>query len=75
MTRWRPRASLREPDSGEARRAKSEVEDVIRDLSRVVSAREERSVPMETRVEEMTPVLRRADQHVKGRETERRTYS
>ena len=43
--------------SGEARSAKKEVHDVMRLLSSVVSGREERSLPMETSVEEMTPVL------------------
>lgn len=43
--------------SGEARSAKNEVHDVMRLLSSVVSGREERSLPMETSVEEMTPVL------------------
>lgn len=43
--------------SGEASSAKNEVHDVMRLLSSVVSGRDERSVPMETRVEDMTPVL------------------
>ena len=44
---------------GEATSAKKDVAEVIRDLWRVVSGAlcEDRSVPMETRVEEMTPVL------------------
>jgi hypothetical protein len=54
----RPRESARMPESGEASRAKREVQDVIRDLSSVVSGREERSEPMETSVEDITPVLR-----------------
>jgi hypothetical protein len=45
------------PVSGEARRAKKEVADVISDLSRVVRRREERSVFIDIRVEDMTPVL------------------
>jgi hypothetical protein len=42
---------------GEASSAKKEVQDVMRLLSRVVRAREERSVFMDTRVELITPVL------------------
>lgn len=42
---------------GEARRAKKEVALVMRDLSRVVRGREERSLFMEMRVEDITPVL------------------
>lgn len=42
---------------GDARSAKSEVHDVIRLLSSVVSGREERSKPTEMSVEDMTPVL------------------
>jgi hypothetical protein len=42
---------------GEAMRAKSEVHEVITDLSHVERGRAERSVPMETRVEDITPVL------------------
>lgn len=38
-------------------RANKLVEDVIRLLSKVVSWRLERSVPIETSVEDMTPVL------------------
>ena len=57
MTGLRPRASARSPVSGEARRAKKEVHDVMRLLSSVVRGREERSEPIETRVEDMTPVL------------------
>jgi hypothetical protein len=45
------------PVIGEARRAKKEVHDVTRLLSRVVRGREERSEPMDMRVEDMTPVL------------------
>jgi len=43
-------------DSGDANRAKRDVEDVIMDLSREVSSRSESDVPMETRVADMTPV-------------------
>lgn len=45
------------PVRGEATSAKKEVEEVIRDLSRVVRGRAERSEAMEMRVEEITPVL------------------
>lgn len=45
------------PEAGLATSAKREVMEVRRDLSRVVRVREDRSVPIETRVEEMTPVL------------------
>ena len=41
---------------GEASSAKREVEDVIRDLSRVVRGRES-DVWIDTRVEDITPVL------------------
>jgi hypothetical protein len=57
MRGLRPRLSARRPVRGEARRAKKEVELVMRDLSRVVRGREERSVFMEMSVEDMTPVL------------------
>lgn len=43
--------------SGEARRAKKEVQEVMRLLSKVERGREERSEPTDTRVEDMTPVL------------------
>lgn len=46
------------PVKGEARSAKNEVQEVMRLLSRVVSRREERSVFMDIKVEDMTPVLR-----------------
>lgn len=59
----RPRASARTPVSGDARRAKKEVEDVMRDLSRVVSGRWDREVFMEIRVEDITPVLKVVGQH------------
>jgi hypothetical protein len=59
----RPSASARTPDSGETRSAQKEVAEVMRDLSRVVRGREERSELMETRVEDMTPVLQVPDQH------------
>lgn len=57
MTLLRPYASANTPVSGDASRAKRDVLDVIRLLSSVVSSREERSVFMETRVEDITPVL------------------
>lgn len=53
----RPRESASIPVSGDAISAKKDVEDVIRDLSRVVSGRLEREVLMLMRVEEITPVL------------------
>lgn len=53
----RPMESASSPVSGDARSAKREVEDVIRDLSRVVRGRWERSAPMLMRVEDITPVL------------------
>lgn len=37
-------------------KAKSDVEDVMMDLSKEVKARSERELPIETRVAEMTPV-------------------
>jgi hypothetical protein len=54
-----PSTSASQPAVGEARRAKKEVADVMRDMWRVVKGTLllERSVPIETRVEEMTPVL------------------
>jgi hypothetical protein len=57
MTLLRPSVSARMPVSGDATRAKKEVHDVTRLLSKVVRGREERSEPMDTRVEDMTPVL------------------
>ena len=57
MTFRRPKESARMPVRGDATRAKKEVQEVIRDLSRVVRGREERSEPTEIRVEDMTPVL------------------
>lgn len=53
----RPSLSARMPASGLARRAKKLVLEVIRLLSRVVRERWERSEPMETKVDEITPVL------------------
>lgn len=57
MTGLRPRVSAKRPVTGLASRAKKDVAEVMRDLSRVVRARDERSVLMEIRVEEITPVL------------------
>jgi hypothetical protein len=57
MTRLRPSPSARSPEKGEASSAKRDVEEVIKDLSIVVRAREERSAFIETRVDEITPVL------------------
>ena len=57
ITVLRPYASARIPVRGEARSAKNEVQDVIKLLSRVVRGREERSVFMDMRVEDITPVL------------------
>ena len=54
-TRLRPRVSAREEARGEMRRAKSEVDDVIRDLSRVVRGAP-REVFMDTKVADITPV-------------------
>lgn len=45
------------PVSGEKRSAKRDVLDVMRDLSRVVRGREDRAELIETRVEDITPVL------------------
>lgn len=57
MMDFRPRVSARTPVTGETSSAKKDVADVMSDLSRVVSGRVDRSEPMETRVEDMTPVL------------------
>jgi hypothetical protein len=75
MTVLRPSASARTPVSGETSSAQKEVAEVIRDLSRVVRDREERSELMETRVEDMTPVLQVPDQHSVRRSIHRRTAS
>jgi len=56
-TGLRPRRSARNPVPGDARRAKREVEEVISDLETVESGALERSLWMETRVDEITPVL------------------
>lgn len=55
-TRFRPRSSASEEAKGSTRRAKREVHDVMTDLSSEVKGREERDVPMETRVALITPV-------------------
>ena len=57
MRGFRPRLSARRPVRGEASRAKKEVALVMRDLSRVVRGREERSLFIDMRVEDITPVL------------------
>jgi hypothetical protein len=57
MILLRPSASARTPVSGEARSAKNDVDDVIKDLSSVVSGRLDRDEFIEIRVEDMTPVL------------------
>src|SRR5690349_9547402 len=56
MTRLRPKLSARTEENGEMTRAKSEVEEVMIDLSRGVRCRDEREEPRDTRVEEITPV-------------------
>lgn len=67
--------SARTPVRGEKSRAKKEVDDVMRDLSRVVKERFERSVEIETRVEEMTPVLGRLVERVVMMESKYHTHS
>jgi hypothetical protein len=57
ITGLRPVTSARTPVSGLATRAKNEVELVMRLLSRVVRGRARSVGSIETRVEEMTPVL------------------
>lgn len=56
MIRLRPKLSARTEENGEIKRAKSEVEEVMIDLSSGVRCREEREEPRDTRVEEITPV-------------------
>ena len=56
ITGRRPKASARTEAKGEAKSARSDVLDVMRDLSREVRRREEREGPMETSVAEITPV-------------------
>ena len=55
MTFLRPRLSARTPETGEIRRAKRAVAEVMRDLSRVVKGWP-KELLIETRVDEMTPV-------------------
>jgi len=62
MILLRPRASAKTPVSGDAKSAKNDVEEVIRDLSRVVSGRFDNDEFMEIRVEDITPVLRSQSQ-------------
>lgn len=59
ITLRRPSLSANIPAKGLANKAKRLVQDVIRLLSRVVRTRSDRSEPIDTRVEEMTPVLYR----------------
>jgi hypothetical protein len=57
MTGLRPVESARRPVSGLATRAKKEVELVMRPLSSVVRGRARSVGAIDTRVDEMTPVL------------------
>ena len=57
MTRLRPNLSPSIPPNGLATSANKLVLDVIKLLSSVVRLRWERSVPMATSVDEITPVL------------------
>lgn len=57
ITFLRPSLSASAPATGLATRANKLVQDVIRLLSRVDRVRFERSEPIDTRVDEMTPVL------------------
>lgn len=57
MTLLRPSLSANIPASGLAMRAKRLVQEVTRLLSNVVRGRFDRSEPMDTRVEDITPVL------------------
>jgi len=54
-TRFRPNLSAKIPERGEMKRAKREVQDVIRDLSRVVSGAPSEEL-IETKVADITPV-------------------
>ena len=58
MAFFLPHLSAATPASGLAIRAKRLVQEVMRLLSNVLRGRFERSSPTETRVEDMTPVLR-----------------
>lgn len=57
ITFFRPNLSARTPANGLATNANKLVQDVMRLLSRVVRGRLDRSEPIDTRVEEITPVL------------------
>lgn len=57
MTTFLPTWSARIPVSGEASSAKNDVHEVMRLLSKVERGRDERSEPMDTSVEDITPVL------------------
>lgn len=54
-TRLRPNLSAKTPERGEMKRAKREVQDVIKDLSRVVSGAPSEEL-IETKVADITPV-------------------
>lgn len=56
ITRLRPRRSARTEESGEMRRAKSAVDEVMMDLSSEVRGRFESESSMDTRVADITPV-------------------
>jgi hypothetical protein len=56
MTRLRPKESAMWEEKGDINRAKSAVLEVITDLSKELSSRFERDVPIDTRVADMTPV-------------------
>ena len=64
MIDFRPNLSAKMPVMGEATRAPRLVHDVMRLLSTVVSERP-RSSPIDTRVEEITPVLKAVSIHKK----------
>ena len=57
IIRFRPSLSARTPATGLAMSAEKLVQDVIKLLSSTVRGRWERSEPIDTRVEEITPVL------------------
>ena len=58
ITHLLPNLSAKEPATGLATRAKRLVQDVTRLLSSVERGRFERSEPIDTSVEDITPVLR-----------------
>ncbi len=61
ITHFRPHLSARTPATGLTSKAQKLVLEVIRDLSRVVNSRFERSDLIDTRVLEITPVLYRCE--------------